>query len=48
MSFGHTNAPAAFMDLMNIVFREYLDFFIIVFKITFSYTLSLDKIIKYT
>ena len=31
MSFGLTNAPAAFMDLMNRVFEEYLDKFIIVF-----------------
>ena len=31
MSFGLTNAPAAFMDLMNKVFREYLDSFVIVF-----------------
>ncbi|XP_062075997.1 uncharacterized protein LOC133780140 [Humulus lupulus] len=31
MSFGLTNAPAAFMDLMNMVFKEYLDPFIIVF-----------------
>ena len=31
MSFGLTNAPAAFMDLMNGVFRPYLDFFVIVF-----------------
>ena len=31
MSFGLTNAPAAFMDLMNRVFRQFLDFFIIVF-----------------
>ena len=31
MSFGLTNAPVAFMDLMNRVFREYLDAFIIVF-----------------
>ena len=31
MSFGLTNAPAAFMDLMNRVFREYLDKFVIVF-----------------
>ena len=31
MSFGLTNEPAAFMDLMNRVFREYLDSFIIVF-----------------
>ncbi|WP_353824364.1 reverse transcriptase family protein, partial [Acinetobacter baumannii] len=31
MSFGLTNAPVAFMDLMNRVFREYLDSFVIVF-----------------
>ena len=31
MSFGLTNAPAAFMDLMNRVFFPYLDRFIIVF-----------------
>ena len=31
MSFGLTNAPAAFMDLMNRVFHEYLDRFVIVF-----------------
>ena len=31
MSFGLTNAPAAFMDLMNRVFYPYLDKFVIVF-----------------
>ncbi|KAL4033112.1 hypothetical protein IC575_006198 [Cucumis melo] len=31
MSFGFTNAPAVFMDLMNRVFREFLDTFVIVF-----------------
>ena len=31
MSFGLTNAPTAFMDLMNRVFHEYLDQFVIVF-----------------
>ena len=31
MSFGLTNAPAAFMDLMNRVIHEYLDTFFIVF-----------------
>ena len=31
MSFGLTNAPAAFMYLINQVFREYLDSFVIIF-----------------
>ena len=31
MPFGSTNAPAAFMDLMNRVFSDYLDKFVIVF-----------------
>ena len=31
MSFGLTNAPTAFMDLMNRVFRSILDHFVIVF-----------------
>ena len=31
MSFGLTNAPSEFMDLMNRVFRSYLDSFFIVF-----------------
>ena len=31
MSFGLTNAPAAFMDLMNSVFQPYVDQFFMVF-----------------
>ena len=31
MAFGLTNAPTAFMDLMNRVFKKYLDKFLIVF-----------------
>ena len=31
MSFGLTNASSAFMDLMNRVFHEHLDSFVILF-----------------
>ena len=31
MPFGLTNGPAAFMDLMNRIFRKYLDQFVVVF-----------------
>jgi Reverse transcriptase (RNA-dependent DNA polymerase). len=31
MSFGLTNAPAYFMNLMNKVFMDYLDKFVVVF-----------------
>ena len=31
MSFGLTNAPAYFMGMMNKVFMEYLDKFVVVF-----------------
>ncbi|KAH0784217.1 hypothetical protein KY290_003815 [Solanum tuberosum] len=31
MSFGLTNAPVAFIDLMNTVFKQYLDLFVVIF-----------------
>ena len=31
MSFGLTNAPAYFMNMMNKVFMEFLDMFVVVF-----------------
>ena len=31
MSFGLTNASTTFMDLMNLVFRQYVDQFVVVF-----------------
>ena len=31
MYFGHTNAPTIFFDILNRVFRSYLDSFVIVF-----------------
>jgi len=31
LPFGLTNAPASFMNLMNSIFREYLDKFVLVF-----------------
>ena len=44
MSFGLTNAPAAFMHLMNRVFRSYVDQFIVVFiNDILVYSKSMEK-----
>ena len=37
MSFGLTNAPTYFMNLMNKVFMEYLDRFVVVFIVIFLF-----------
>jgi hypothetical protein len=37
MSFGLTSAPTYFMNLMNKVFMEYLDRFVVVFINEYSY-----------
>ena len=47
MSFGLTNAPAAFMDLMNNVFGNYLCSIVIVFiDVIFVYSKSEDEHIE--
>ena len=44
MSFDLTNAPTTFMDLMNRVFQNYLDSFVIVFiDDIFVYSKSEDE-----
>lgn len=48
MSFSLTNAPTTFMNLMNRVFREYLDRFVIVFiDNILIYSYSKEKYVKY-
>ena len=47
MSFGLTNAPAAFMDLMNRVFKDYLDRFVIVFIDDIPIYMCLEEEHKY-
>jgi hypothetical protein len=46
MSFGLTNAPTFFMYLMNSVFMDYLDKFIVVFSMIFSYIPGTRKNMK--
>ncbi|XP_070055953.1 uncharacterized protein [Nicotiana tomentosiformis] len=48
MSFGLTNAPAIFMDLMNSLFQPYLDLFVIVFiDYILVYSRSEDELVDY-
>ena len=47
ISFGLTNVPAACMNLMNKVFREYLDKFVIIFIddiLVYSHTMEENKL----
>ena len=46
MSVGLTNYPTTFMDLMNNVFKQYLDLFVIVFLMISSFSPIVRKNIK--
>ena len=52
MPFGLTNALAAFMDLTNMVFNQYLDQFVVVFMddtwMTFWCTRGVERIMSST
>ena len=46
MPFGLTNAPAVFIDLMNWIFKEYFDHFMVVLLMTYSSTLKIVRIMN--
>jgi len=46
MSFRSTNAPTSFMSLMNVVFKLFLDFFVIVLDNILIYSKSKEEHVK--